>query len=90
MPEIIVPPFTDQEAATRKVQIAEDLWNTREPERVAAAYTEDSLWRNRAEFFTGHAAIVAFLGRKWNKELDYRLKKEMWGFRNNRMAVKFE
>ena len=90
MPEIIVPPFTDPEMAERKVQLAEDLWNTRNPERVAAAYTEDSQWRNRAEFFTGRAAIVEFLRRKWNKELDYRLKKELWGFRNNRMAVRFE
>jgi nuclear transport factor 2 (NTF2) superfamily protein len=90
MPEIIVPPFTDPDLATRKVQIAEDLWNTRDPERVAAAYTEDSQWRNRAEFFTGRAAIIDFLRRKWNKELGYRLKKELWGFRNNRMAVRFE
>ena len=90
MPEIIVPPFTDPDLAARKVQIAEDLWNTRDPERVAAAYTEDSHWRNRTEFLTGRPAIVEFLRRKWNKELDYRLKKELWGFRNNRMAVRFE
>lgn len=90
MPEMIAPPFTDPELAARKVQIAEDLWNTRDPERVAAAYTEDSQWRNRAEFLTGRAAIVEFLRRKWNKELDYRLKKELWGFRNNQMAVRFE
>jgi nuclear transport factor 2 (NTF2) superfamily protein len=90
MPEIIVPPFTDPELAARKVQIAQDLWNTRDPERVAAAYTEDSHWRNRTEFLTGRSAIVDFLRRKWNKELDYKLKKELWGFRNNRMAVRFE
>jgi uncharacterized protein len=90
MPEIIAPPFTDPELAARKVQIAEDLWNTRDPDRVAAAYTEDSQWRNRTEFLTGRDAIRAFLRRKWDKELDYRLKKELWGFRNNRMAVKFQ
>ncbi len=85
----IVPPFTDHATAARKVQLAEDLWNTRDPERVAAAYTEDSQWRNRTEFFAGRAAIVDFLRRKWTRELDYRLKKELWGFRENRMAVKF-
>jgi nuclear transport factor 2 (NTF2) superfamily protein len=90
MPEIIVPPFTDPSLAARKVQLAEDLWNTRDPEKVAAAYTEDSQWRNRTEFLSGRAAIVDFLRRKWNKELDYKLKKELWGFRNNRMAVRFE
>jgi hypothetical protein len=90
MAEIIVPPFTDAVVAARKVQIAEDLWNTRDPERVAAAYTEDSQWRNRIEFLSGRTAIVEFLQRKWKRELDYRLKKELWGFRNNRMAVKFE
>jgi len=87
---IIVPPFTDPEQATRKVQIAEDLWNTRDPERVAAAYTEDTQWRNRTEFLNGRQAVVEFLRRKWNRELDYRLKKELWGFRDNRMAVKFQ
>ncbi len=90
MAEIIAPPFTDPELAARKVQIAEDLWNTRDPEKVAAAYTEDSVWRNRTEFLMGRAAIVEFLTRKWKRELDYRLKKELWGFRGNRMAVKFE
>ena len=90
MSAVITPPFTDPEAAARKVQLAEDLWNTRDAERVAAAYTEDSQWRNRAEIFQGREAIVAFLRRKWNRELDYRLKKELWGFRGNRMAVKFE
>ena len=90
MSMIIVPPFTDPEVAARKVQIAEDLWNTRDPEKVAAAYTEDTHWRNRTEFLTGRAAVLEFLRRKWSKELDYRLKKELWGFRNNRMAVKFQ
>jgi uncharacterized protein len=89
MPEIIAPPFTDPAVAARKVQIAEDLWNTRDPERVAAAYTEDSQWRNRTEFLTGRPEIIAFLRRKWSRELDYKLKKELWGFRGNRMAVKF-
>lgn len=89
MSTVIVPPFTDIELATKKVQIAEDLWNTRDPERVAAAYTEDTEWRNRTEFLSGRAAVVEFLKRKWNRELNYRLKKELWGFRNNRMAVKF-
>lgn len=90
MAELIVPPFTDPEKAARKVQIAEDLWNTRDPERVAAAYTEDAQWRNRTEFLSGRAEITAFLRRKWNRELDYKLRKELWGFRNNRMAVKFQ
>lgn len=89
MSSIIAPPFTDPEQAARKVQIAEDLWNTRDPERVAQAYTEDTEWRNRTEFLTGRAAVVEFLRRKWNRELDYKLKKELWGFRNHRMAVKF-
>jgi len=90
MSQIIVPPFTDPEVAARKVQIAEDLWNTRDAEKVAAAYTEDTVWRKRTEFLTGRTAVVEFLRRKWNKELDYKLKKELWGFRNNRMAVKFQ
>lgn len=90
MSETIAPPFTDPERAARKVQLAEDLWNTRDPERVAAAYTEDSIWRNRTEFLHGRAEITAFLTRKWNRELGYRLKKELWGFRDNRMAVRFE
>lgn len=90
MPEIIAPPFTDPELAARKVQLAEDLWNTRDPERVAAAYTEDCVWRNRTAFLQGRQEIVAFLERKWRRELDYRLKKELWGFRNNRMAVRFK
>jgi nuclear transport factor 2 (NTF2) superfamily protein len=78
------------ETATSKVQAAEDAWNTRDPERVALAYTEDSEWRNRSEFLRGRAEIKAFLKRKWAKELDYRLKKELWAFRDNRIAVRFE
>jgi hypothetical protein len=70
--------------------MAEDAWNTRDPERVALAYTEDSRWRNRTEFFSGRVAIVEFLRRKWARELDYRLIKELWGFRENRMAVRFK
>ena len=85
----IVPPFTE-ESALAKVQMAEDLWNTRDPERVVLAYTEDSEWRNRAEFLKGREELRAFLRRKWAKELDYRLKKSLWGFRQNRMAVTFE
>ena len=89
MTTIIAPPFTDPDQAARKVQTAEDLWNTRDPERVALAYTEDSEWRNRAEFFHGRDAIVDFLRRKWNRELDYRLTKELWAFTGNRIAVRF-
>jgi nuclear transport factor 2 (NTF2) superfamily protein len=88
-PTDIRPPFTE-ESARAKVQAAENAWNTRDPERVALAYTEDSEWRNRAEFFSGRDAIRAFLRRKWAKELDYRLKKELWTFRENRIAVRFE
>ena len=84
-----LPPFT-LETAKQKVQAAEDAWNTRDPERVALAYTPDSEWRNRAEFFTGRDAIKAFLRRKWNKELDYRLRKELWAFTDNRISVRFE
>lgn len=87
---VIAPPFIDPELATQKVQIAENLWNTRDPERVAAAYTEDTQWRNRTEFFTGRAAVLEFLKRKWDHELEYKLKKELWGFRGNRIAVKFQ
>ncbi len=86
---MIRPPFTE-ETALAKVQAAEDAWNTRDPERVALAYTPDSEWRNRAEFLKGREAIRAFLHRKWAKELDYRLKKTLWGFRGNRIAVSFE
>lgn len=83
-----LPPF-DAESAARKVRLAEDAWNTRDPARVALAYTPDSRWRNRAEFLEGRPAIEAFLERKWSRELDYRLIKELWGFRENRMAVRF-
>ena len=83
------PPFTF-ETARQKVQAAEDAWNGRDPERVALAYTEDSEWRNRSEFFSGRASIVEFLRRKWSKELDYRLRKELWAFTNDRIAVRFE
>jgi hypothetical protein len=82
------PPF-DAESAAKKVRLAEDAWNTREPQRVALAYTIDSVWRNRAEFLAGREAIVQFLIRKWNKELDYRLIKELWAFQGNRIAVRF-
>ena len=84
-----LPPFT-LETAKQKVRMAEDAWNTREPERVAGAYTEDSRWRNRAEFFQGREAIAAFLRRKWAKELEYRLIKELWAFHENRIAVRFQ
>ena len=84
-----LPPFTE-ESALLKVQLAEDGWNSRDPERVALAYTEDSEWRNRTEFVNGRAAIIELLHRKWSRELDYRLRKELWGFRGNRIAVRFE
>jgi nuclear transport factor 2 (NTF2) superfamily protein len=84
-----VPPFTE-ETARQKVQAAEDAWNTRDPERVASAYTEDSRWRNRGEFITGRAEIVAFLTRKWARELDYALRKDLWAFTDNRIAVRFQ
>lgn len=84
-----LPPFT-LETAIAKVQAAEDAWNTRNPQKVALAYTEDSQWRNRSEFFSGREAIAAFLERKWKKELDYRLKKELWSFTDNRISVRFE
>jgi uncharacterized protein len=83
------PPFT-HETALQKVQAAEDAWNTRDPEHVAGAYTLDSVWRNRHEFLTGRAEIVAFLSRKWAAELDYALRKEMWSFAGNRIAVRFQ
>jgi nuclear transport factor 2 (NTF2) superfamily protein len=83
-----VPPFT-RETAVLKVRAAEDGWNTCNPERVALAYTEDSRWRNRAEFLTGRGEIVAFLTRKWRRELDYRLIKELWAFGGDRIAVRF-
>jgi hypothetical protein len=83
-----LPPFT-LETATLKVRLAEDAWNTRNPSAVALAYTPDSRWRNRTDFLQGREAIEAFLVRKWQRELDYRLIKELWGFRENRMAVRF-
>jgi hypothetical protein len=82
------PPFSF-DTAVQKVRLAEDAWNTREPVRVALAYTVDSRWRNRAEFLQGREAIEAFLSRKWSKELDYRLIKELWAFSGNRIAVRF-
>ena len=85
----IVPPFTE-ETARAKVKAAENAWNTRDPEVVSRAYTEDSQWRNRDEFFTGREAIKAFLKRKWAKELDYRLMKELWAFTGNRISMRFE
>jgi uncharacterized protein len=88
-PTDIRPPFT-KETALAKIQAAENAWNTRDPERVALAYTEDSEWRNRAELFSGREAIKAFLRRKWAKELDYKLKKELWCFGDDRIAVRFE
>lgn len=83
-----LPPFT-LETATQKVRLAEDGWNSRDPAKVALAYTPDSSWRNRAEFLEGREAIEAFLARKWNRELEYRLIKELWAFRDNRIAVRF-
>ena len=84
-----LPPF-DMEKALQKVQMAEDAWNSKDPVRVSKAYTVDSEWRNRTDFINGREEIVAFLTKKWEKELDYKLKKELWGFRENRMAVRFE
>ncbi|MBC9797244.1 nuclear transport factor 2 family protein [Sinomicrobium weinanense] len=83
------PPFTGETAAA-KVQAAEDAWNTKNPEKVSLAYTEDSQWRNRGEFFTGRSAIVDFLKRKWEKELHYKLKKHLWSYTDNRISVRFE
>ncbi|MCK7626851.1 nuclear transport factor 2 family protein [Streptomyces sp. RS10V-4] len=83
------PPF-DEPGARQKVQAAEDAWNTRDPERVALAYTEDSVWRNRDTFLTGRAEIVAFLRQKWARELDYALRKELWSYSGNRIAVRFQ
>lgn len=83
-----LPPFS-RETAIEKVRLAEDAWNSRDPERVSLAYTVESQWRNRAEFINGRAQIVEFLTRKWNRELDYRLIKEIWAFRENRIAVRF-
>jgi nuclear transport factor 2 (NTF2) superfamily protein len=83
-----LPPFTE-ETAVQKVRLAEDGWNTRNPQKVSLAYTVDSHWRNRAEFLNGREQIVAFLYRKWTRELDYRLMKELWAFTGNRIAVRF-
>ena len=83
-----LPPF-DTDSAVRKVRMAEDAWNTRDPQRVSLAYTVDSVWRNRSEFLTGREAIQQFLVRKWSKELDYRLIKELWACQGNRIAVRF-
>lgn len=87
-PPVIAPPFT-LETATRKVRLAEDGWNSRDPARVALAYTEDSVWRNRSAFVTGRDAIRAFLAGKWARELDYRLVKELWAFTADRIAVRY-
>ncbi len=84
-----LPPFT-VETAAQKVRMAEDAWNTRDPERVSLAYTPDSRWRNRSDFLTGRAEIVTFLTAKWRRELDYRLIKELWGLNDNRIAVRFQ
>jgi nuclear transport factor 2 (NTF2) superfamily protein len=84
-----LPPFT-LESATRKVQAAEDAWNTRDPVRVSLAYTPDTEWRNRADFVNGREQVVEFLARKWEREHDYRLKKQLWAFTDNRIAVRFE
>jgi len=84
-----LPPF-NMETALQKVQAAEDAWNTKDPEKVCLAYTIDTEWRNRTEFINGREEVKQFLTRKWEKELDYKLKKELWGFRENRMAVRFE
>jgi nuclear transport factor 2 (NTF2) superfamily protein len=87
-PPVIAPPFP-LETALRKVRLAEDAWNSRDPHRVSLAYTEDSVWRNRSEFITGRDAIRAFLTRKWEKELEYRLVKALWAFTDDRIAVRF-
>ena len=88
-PPVIAPPFT-LETATRKARLAEDAWNSRDPRRVALAYTEDSVWRNRGEFITGREQIRRFLAGKWQRELDYRLVKALWAFTGNRIAVRFQ
>jgi uncharacterized protein len=84
-----LPPFTE-ETARQKVQMAEEAWNARDPERVAGAYSEGSVWRNRGEFITGRAAIIEFLRRKWARELDYALRKDLWSFHADRIAVRFQ
>lgn len=87
--KFLLPPFT-METALLKVQLAEDAWNSQDPERVSKAYTLDTEWRNRSEFVRGREEVVAFLKRKWQKELRYKLKKELWSFLDNRIAVRFE
>ncbi len=89
MPEVIRPPFT-METAPLKVRAAEDAWNSRDPERVSLAYSPDSIWRNRSTFLRGREQIRVFLTQKWAEEHEYRLAKELWGFRENRMAVRFQ
>ena len=84
-----LPPF-NMETALQKVQMAEDAWNSKDPERVSLAYTVNTEWRNRTDFISGREEVKAFLQKKWEKELNYKLKKELWGFRENRMAVRFE
>ena len=84
-----LPPFTTVDAAVQKVRLAEDAWNSRDPERVSLGYTLESQWRNRADFIRGREEITAFLTRKWNRELEYRLIKELWSLRENRIAVRF-
>ena len=84
-----LPPF-NLETAIQKVQLAEDAWNSRDPERVSMAYTIDTEWRNRSQFINGRAEVLAFLSGKWERELDYKLKKELWAFMDNRIAVRFE
>ena len=84
-----LPPYSDAEAAALKVRLAEDAWNSRDPARVSLAYTVDSQWRNRAEFVQGRSAIVGFLTRKWERELDYRLIKELWSFHDKRISARF-
>jgi len=88
-PAPIRPPFS-WESAVAKVRMAEDAWNTRDPQRVSLAYTEDSVWRNRDQFVTGRDAIVAFLSQKWERELDYALRKSLWTFNGDRIAVRFQ
>ena len=85
----LTPPFT-KEIATAKVQAAEDAWNSKDPDKVSLAYTKDSQWRNRDEFFIGREAIVKFLTKKWNKEQHYKLKKHLWSYADNRISVRFE
>lgn len=88
-PPVIVPPF-DESSARQKVQLAQDAWNSRDPQRISMAYTEDSRWRNRDEFFEGRPTIVEFLTRKFARERDYKLEKELWAFTGNHISVRFE